>query len=188
MSRLPQEALADRVRRATDAATARASAHTALDDRQLNWAPAEGGWSIAQVFEHLCIVNDGYLARMEPLVTRPDAPRAGSGEGWRPTLMGRLLARAFRNPRPLRAPRRFRPAPMARPGVVQAFLRRQRQLSALLEAARPLAWRRIAVTSPVSRLVRLNLGDCFDILAAHTERHLAQAARLRDHALFPASG
>ncbi len=37
---------------------------------QLGWRPPEGGWSIAQVIEHLIITDESYLEPIERLVRR----------------------------------------------------------------------------------------------------------------------
>jgi len=49
-------------------------------------------------------------------------------------------------------------------------------------------WRPSLLSSPISRLIRLNLGDCFAILVAHARRHLGQIERIKTHAEFPAIG
>lgn len=132
-----------------------------LDDAQLNSQPADGGWSIGQVFEHLVVANDSYVERIRDIVRRHDARRSRSNQAaWRPTLMGRLIADALRSTRNLPAPRMYRPSPRPRPNVVDEFLRRQHELAALVHEAEGLDWRRVRTRSPVTPLVRLNLGDC----------------------------
>ncbi|MDQ3811385.1 MAG: DinB family protein [Chloroflexota bacterium] len=159
-----------------------------LDDRQLNWQPPDGGWSIGQVFEHLVVANDSYLDRIWPLVREDNAPRHTSVQAeWRPTLMGRMLVGSFRSPRKLPAPRIYRPSAQPRARVVAEFRQRQHELRELLHAAADLNWRRIRTTSPVTPLIRLNLGDCFTIVVVHAQRHLGQIERLREGAGFPAS-
>jgi hypothetical protein len=46
--------------------------------------------------------------------------------------------------------------------------------------------RRTRVVSPAASLVRLNLGDCFEILVSHADRHLGQVERIRKQPEFPA--
>jgi hypothetical protein len=55
----------------------------------------------------------------------------------------------------------------------------------LIERARPLEWRRLRIASPLSRLIRLNLGDCFMVGVAHARRHLGQIERIRAQPGFP---
>jgi hypothetical protein len=39
----------------------------------------------------------------------------------------------------------------------------------------------------VSGLIPLNLGDCFEVLALHSGRHLSQIERIKTRADFPAN-
>lgn len=158
-----------------------------LGERELDWRAPEGGWSIGQVLEHLCIADDSYLARIRERTRDTRAPRAPSPEAeWRPSLMGGVLARSMRSPRRQRAPRIYRPPPRPRPNVLDEFLARQAELVELITIATDLDWRRIRTSSPVTRLIRLNLGDCFDIVVAHAARHVGQMERVRRHPRFPA--
>ena len=102
--------------------------------------------------------------------------------------MGGFLANALRAPRKLPAPRAYVPALVPRPDVFEEFRARQRDTALLLERARALEWSRLHLAAPISRLIRLNLGDCFTIVVAHARRHLGQIERIRGQAGFPAIG
>jgi hypothetical protein len=145
----------------------------------LKRVPPAGGWSIGQVFEHLCVADDSYLAPMRELIgnAKPD-PRAATAT-WRPSIMGNLLVRSFRSPRKMPTPKLYRPSPSPRPAVIEAYLERLAQTEELLQRSRQVRWQQIRLGSPVTRLIRLNLGDCFEILVTHTERHLAQVDRIK---------
>jgi hypothetical protein len=159
-----------------------------LTPSQLAWNPPEGGWSIAQVLEHLVMVADTYYGVVRPLVYSPLAPAAELGRNaWDPTWMGWLLVASLRSRRRMRAPRIWQVGPDARPGVLQAFLDRQRVLVQLLRAAAALDWRRVRLRSPASGLIRLNLGDAFTALVVHAQRHAQQMERVRRHARFQAA-
>jgi len=84
-----------------------------LDAAAVDWQPAPDAWSVAQVFEHLCVANDSYIKVIRPLVERAggDTARGGSSAEWRPSLIGRVLAQSMTSPRKLPAPKRWRPAP-----------------------------------------------------------------------------
>ena len=162
-----------------------------LDAGRLGWRPPEGGWSIAEVLEHLCISNDDYLAKLRPLLSGGGARRAavaGAGAGgWRPSLFGGFLARSLQSPRKLPAPKIWRIDRAPRPGVLDEFLAREREIARLLRASTDFDWRRTRLASPVSRLIRLNLGDAFAVLAVHSARHAGQIERVRAHPAFPAA-
>jgi hypothetical protein len=158
-----------------------------LGRRQLDWSPPEGGWGIGQVLEHLCIANDSYLDRIRAGLHRAPPLLPNQDPVWQPSLMGGWLARTLvPSPRRLPAPGIYQPAGLARPGVLEAFLHGQRALVELVDAAGKVDLRRGRISSPVSRLIRLNLGDCFAVTIVHEQRHLGQLERIRAHAAFPA--
>ena len=172
-----------------DARIARAAG--GLSVHQLQWRPPEGGWGIGDVLEHLVVSNEDYLVRLRRLVHEGAGRAAGApgrgADGWRPSLMGGFLARSLRAPRKLPAPKIWRPAQEPGADALERFLRGERELADLLRASVALDWRRTRLSSPVSRLVRLNLGDAFEIAAAHVTRHAGQVERIREHAGFPAA-
>jgi hypothetical protein len=173
-----------------------------LDRPALEWHPPDGGWSAGQVFEHLCVANDSYLVRLRRVLNRP--PRRADREvvdaAWHPSFAGRFLAKSMESPRKMPAPRMWRPAPAPRANVIAEFLGRQREIEALIERSmagewqqflgrqreiealieRSMAgeWQRTRLASPVSSLIRMNVGDAFTILVRHAERHFRQIDRL----------
>lgn len=159
----------------------------ALSDRQLRWRPPGGGWSIGDVLEHLCVVHDSYARVMRPLIDAPNVRRVADGGQWGPTLIGGMMVKSFRSDRKLPAPKLFRPAPEPRANVLEEFLARERELQDELERARHLDLRTTKLASPVSRLVRINLGDALGILVEHARRHLGQMERVRGRVGFPTS-
>jgi len=158
-------------------------AHTAI---QLSWNPPEGGWSIGQVLEHLCIANDSYLAQAEgPVDHAKREPARARTATWRPTVMGNFLVRSFNSTRRLPAPKIYRPGAAAREAVIDAFLARQEAIGVLLERAVDVVWQDSKMKSPVTSLIRLNLGDGFAIMLTHADRHLRQIERVERHVDFP---
>lgn len=187
-SAVPQATYLAQLRRDAEAVTSRAVALAEnLDERQFNWKPPDGGWSAGQVFEHLVIVDGSYLERIRSIVHQAGARRATPHAVWRPSLAGGLLVQSLRSPRKLPAPRMFRPAPQPRAHVVDAFMLRQRELVELLDASAGLDWRHCRTSSPITPLIRLNLGDCFTVIVVHAQRHLGQIERLQSHTGLPAS-
>lgn len=189
--------LAEETRRTTQAFRSLAGA---LTPAQLAWTPPEGGWSVGQVLEHLVVANGLYLRLCETLVARGTAAGAvgnavangaangaANGTTWKPTLMGGFLARAVGPEAKSRlpAPKVFRPGPAPRERVLDAFLGMQERLATLVEHSASLDWRRLKGPSPVTSLVRVNLGDAFQVLVNHNNRHLNQARRIAGSPGFP---
>jgi hypothetical protein len=163
------------------------------DTPAFEWQPPEGGWSAGQVFEHLCVANDSYLVQLRRVLGTVSATsRDAVDRSWRPSLAGRLLARSMESPRKLPAPKMWRPAPVPRPNVIGEFLTRQREIEQLIQASMAHDWRRLRLASPISKLIRMNVGDAFTVLVRHAERHFRQIdSRLAAYAARrerPASG
>jgi hypothetical protein len=98
---------------------------------------------------------------------------------WKPSLIGGLFVRSFRSPRKMWAPKIYKPGPAPRPRVLEEFLRRQEDVGGVIAEASELDWSRTRFTSPVTSLVRMNLGDALTVLVVHAERHAAQIERVK---------
>lgn len=152
----------------------------ALDPERLVRRAAPGSWSVGEVLQHLCVSDQRYHEPLSTLVrgARPDA--GAPAREWKPTFIGRQLARMLENPRPMKAPKSFRPGPTPQPGVVEEFLGRDTRMTALMDQAATLDWRALRMASPVLPIpiLRFNLGDVFNIHVVHVRRHLAQMERV----------
>lgn len=157
-----------------------------LDHAALTWNPPGGGWSIAQVLEHLVIINTLYLAPMRSLVAGASR-NGGAGREWKPSFMGRLLIKSvLPTARKRKTFRKLEPGPRPGTEVVARFLDTLHEIRELLGQARAIDMRKPRMTSPVSGLVRrLNLGDAFVITVAHAQRHMLQIERVIAAPGFP---
>jgi hypothetical protein len=152
-----------------------------LSEQQLLWTPPEGGWSVAQVLEHLAITNEQYLSAIREALTAASPP---AGRVWRPSLAGRMLAHSLQSTLKVPAPRAFKPGPAASPGSRARFLQSVDDLLAQLDRA-SAADLRTRTLSPAARMIPLNLGDAFRLQILHADRHLQQIRRVKDRPQFP---
>jgi hypothetical protein len=148
-----------------------------LTPTQMSTNPPGGGWSVAQVFEHLVRGNEAYLPPMAATVAaarEPGAPPRPHGR----SFFGGLLLRALEPSNRLRLPTTRKMTPLVvRDGVVDAFVVTLARIDALARQSDG-ADLRARLWSPLAP-VPLNLGDAFAILVTHAERHLGQAERAR---------
>jgi hypothetical protein len=79
----------------------------------------------------------------------------------------------------------FSPGSTARPRVARALITLHQQLDRQIRSADGLDLRAVKLASPVSLLIRLNLGDAFGILVFHAQRHLLQVGRVINAPGFP---
>jgi len=153
-----------------------------LDSMDL--ARSAGGWTVAQVLEHVCLTADAYIAKIRPALDdlgkgdpRPEA------RPMKASLPGRLLAAGVdpRSVRRLPAPGRFRPSPSPRGDIRHHVFRLHTELYGLLRSGALLPLDRKSFGSPVSPLLRVNAWDAFLVLTLHLERHLGQVRRILAH-------
>jgi hypothetical protein len=132
------------------------------------------------VLEHLCVTSELYEPPVRTLLrgARPDA--AAPMRDWKPTLIGGFMARSFEKPTKLPSPKSMVPADTPRGGVVEAFLTHLDAQARLLDDASGHDWRRLRMASPAVPLPLkvFNLGDVFNILVVHAERHARQIERV----------
>lgn len=166
-----------------------------LSDAQARWRPSPERWSVADCVEHLSLTTEQFLpgleARIDTAQRRRD-PTQPVPQTFRRGLVGRFLPRMMEPPvkRRLRAPRGYRPAADLAGGrgaaeIFTRFVGLQQALVLQLRRSQGLDLGRVKLISPVTRLLRLNLGDWYAFLAAHERRHLWQARQVMKEAGFP---
>ena len=159
-----------------------------LSEAQFNWRPSPGAWSIAECLAHLNVTGQFFLPRIDRRTREARADGMLSEGPFRYGLLARVLVRGMEPPAKLKfkAPKIFQPMSEHLSAViVPAFMSLQDQLVERLGAARGVDLGRVKVTSPVSRLVKISLGQVFPFIAAHERRHLWQARRVREDTNFP---
>ena len=146
----------------------------------LTQRPSSGGWSVAEILEHLCVTDGLYEAPLRALISAERArPSLRYSDEWRPSIMGRLLLWSVNpaNTRKSKSPPAFLPQTLPRPHVVEEWLAQVERTSALMCDADGLDLRALKLSSPAAKIIRLNVGDAFAILAAHAARHMSQVRR-----------
>ena len=145
--------------------------------------PPDGGWSVGQVLEHLCISVEIYEPGLQALLRTARVDAAAALREWKPALFGRMLVYSLGAPRKLPSPKGMAPAVTPRAGVLEAFLQLHSGLATRIEDTGRFDWRAAHMTSPVvprvlRPVVRLNLGDVLSVFVVHAERHARQIERV----------
>lgn len=152
-----------------------------LTPEQLEWKSAPNAWSIAECLSHLNVTADQYYPAIDRSM-RDARERGLVGEG--PFRYGFLVNQFIRMMEPparrrMKAPQVFRPRARGLAAEVPNFFVHQDAIEKRIREANGLDLARAKLTSPVSRLLRMSLGQCFRLLAAHERRHLWQAGNVR---------
>lgn len=161
-----------------------------LSDGQLTWRPREGAWSIIENIAHLNSVDGqdlGALFREIKLARKNGV--TGSGP-FKYHFLSKWFLRLLEPPvkMKVKAPKGY--VPPAQPDPRETLLEYERirnDLSYLAKEADGLHLARIMIPSPISRWIKLSLGQRLRLIAAHNRRHLWQAWNVRNEPTFPSS-
>ncbi len=161
-----------------------------ISDRQFNWQPEPGRWSMAQCLVHLNLAGAILAPRIEASI-RAARDQGFVGQGpYRRGFLGSLVVRLTEPPPKIRfkAPTSMAP-PAAEPltRVAASFLALQDQLREQILHANGVDLGRAKVAFPVAEWLHIALGQAFMVIAAHERRHLWQAWQIRNDPQFPKS-
>ena len=137
-----------------------------------------GGWSIAQCLWHLNSYGDYYLPQIKSGLTK----HYQANPYFKSTWLGRYFTRIM-NPGPhmkkFKAFKTHVPQIEMDPHMVVAeFIRQQEMFLSFLKQARQTDMNKISIPISILKWAKLKLGDVFQFIVAHDERHLQQAKRI----------
>jgi hypothetical protein len=157
-----------------------------LTDEQLRTKPANGGWSIVECLQHLNLAERYYIRQLQHKVDKLGLVQYTADDqqlesGW----VGRLLLGIVdpKSKRKFPAPGIVRPRPASEldpADVMKQFVELQTLLHVLLDKAIYLNWNRAKTATLFGSWIKINVGDMLVMLVAHTERHMAQAMRVKE--------
>jgi hypothetical protein len=144
----------------------------------LQWQPAPGKWSVAQVLEHLNIYSRYYLTAIEGKL---HLNQSGTNTYFSPTWLGNYFTRLMQPAdngtvkKKMKAPKNALPArqPNAT-AMLEEYIHHQHQLLNLLQIAKTANLDYIKIPTSLSKFIRLKLGDTFRFFVAHEQRHFLQ--------------
>jgi hypothetical protein len=182
----------DRMRtRARDNRSLADSLLTPMIPEQLGWRPAPRSWSAIEVLEHLNRAAEGYLERIQRALDTSRRRRlvddgrfrAGWVQSW---FIRQVEPRA--DMRRLPAPGAFRPVERASvdESIRERYFECNDLLLQLMLEADGVHLYRVRFASPITPLLRFNLGEAFWMLVAHEARHLQQIQRIAASPGYPA--
>ncbi len=160
-----------------------------LSPAQLAWRPAPNRWGVADCFIHLTQAAEVFHPRFVIAIERTLAAGARSRGPWKGTWTGRLF-RAISGSKvriPIPAPPALRVVDEAPLDAPRRFLVREAELLEILHRADGLDLGFSTTGSPISRRLRIPLGDGLALVVGHARRHLEQARRVTQSAEFPRS-
>jgi DinB superfamily len=159
-----------------------------LTEGQFNWRPAPNRWSIGDCLEHLNVTARLYWPMIAESINHSRVSGVMSQGPYKHGWLGNWFVRSAEPPVKTRfkAPRKFLP-PSDQPveQVWPQFLAFQNRMLNLIRDANGVDLGKAKVQMPVTKLIKLTLGQALGLVAAHERRHLWQARQVKESADFP---
>lgn len=150
-------------------------------DEQLLRKNSAKSWSVVEVVDHLNKVYDVYLENFnDALAHAPDLVGEINEESrHKRTILGRLSIFSMR---PKGSKRKFKmstfdffePSKADSDEIFQEFFKKKEQFNDLLKQARKKDLNGLKVPTALGKHVKFYLGECFEFILAHEQRHLIQ--------------
>lgn len=151
-----------------------------LDEASLLKPSSNGGWSIAQCLEHLNSYGHYYLPHIKNGIAKHRNNPFSTirfKSSWVGSYFTRMMdpktakkkLKAFKNHIPAQNLNAYT--------VVAEFIHQQEELLVYLEESKKMDLNKIKIPISIFKWIKLNIGDVFQFLVAHNERHLQQAKR-----------
>ena len=163
-----------------------------LSEKQLDWRPNVGYWSIREVLAHLNsyasyyhptflkkIENTRFTSTKEAFVSSPLGRSA-----WKSMKLGN----AKNIKRKFKAPKGHNPSldtELITGNEIEEFVGHQNDLMTIFDKASNVNIRRVKIPISISKIVRLRLGDALLFVVYHNQRHVQQVFNLVNHPNFP---
>lgn len=152
-----------------------------LNDEALNSQGDNGRWSIAQNLEHLNLYFDYYNPAIKKALDlgHEDSEATQFHSGW----LGNYFSKSmdYRTNKKVKAFKDYIPAQkLDAAKVVQSFIENEEELLHLLRKAEAYNLTKIRVAISLTKWITMRLGDVFQFVILHNERHLRQALQLNN--------
>ncbi len=153
-----------------------------LTAEQLNWKLSSEKWSIAEVLEHLNLVNASYEKVLTDAVNGKSDMGFTGRIGFVVKFLGKMI---YDSVEPSRA-KKMKTFPVWEPvqsdvsiAVLTEFKKHQALIKKLISESKQLLEKDIVIPSPANRYIVYKLQKAVEIVVSHEERHLNQALEVK---------
>jgi len=149
-----------------------------LSDAQLNLKPDTDKWSVLQCVEHLNRYSEYYLRVMD---TKLSSAKETGEEELKYSWFGKMSIKSIHpdNRKKSKTLKRLNPAESeVNKQVLRDFIAHQKNLLRLMNKAERYSINSVKIPADVFKLLKLRLGECFEFLIVHQQRHILQMKEL----------
>ena len=158
-----------------------------LSEAQINWKPSEEKWSIGECLDHLAAAHKLYNSKIKELQPFVEHPGEGSLK-FKHTFSGRTILK-YVDPNSTNRTKTFKvfkpSVKQINTNVIRSFCEEVEAMISFAEQLQGANLRKIKISSPVTKLLRMNIGDALLINHYHDKRHLNQAEKILNDTNFP---
>ncbi|SMG07545.1 DinB superfamily protein [Marivirga sericea] len=155
-----------------------------LGEEELVWKPAPEKWSVAECLQHIIIANSIYIKDIEQRLQKAEVKTIEYPITF--SITGKLFLYAV-DPKykwKVPAPKIFKPTNGNKvengEKTVEYFLKLQQEIIATARKACAYDHQHVHTYSPLSKLLKFNVGEQLYIMMRHTKRHINQAKRVKN--------
>jgi len=163
-----------------------------LSEDQMYWNPDKSSWSIAQCLAHLNAFHRFYVPVFVERIQNTRFQEADelfqSSPLGNATYLKVKLGKLKNVKRSLKSPKDYNPlinSTLKTENALEEFIDFQGQLLETIEDARKINIRKTKMSFSKRPIVRLRVGDAFQYIVYHCERHIEQAKKVKANKRFP---
>lgn len=152
-----------------------------LDNELLNIKPNQNTWSIAQIIQHIIILNESYFPLLEKLKSGNNELPFHAKFGFMVNLAGNLILKSVQpeNVRKTKTLKIWEPALSNIPdGIIEKFRNHQGQLKSAIKECETFVKQGTIISSPANKNIVYKLETAFELIVVHEERHFNQAVEV----------
>ena len=158
-----------------------------LSEAQINWKPSEEKWSIGECIDHLVVTHKLYNSKIKEHQRLFEDFGEGSFK-FKHTFSGRMILK-YVDPNSTTRSKTFKVfKPTMRQintNIIRSFCEEVESMISFAEKLHGVDLRKIKISSPLTKLLRMNVGDVLLINLYHDKRHLNQAEKILNETNFP---
>ncbi len=154
---------------------------SSLTMNQFNWKPSAEAWSVGQCIDHIIETNNRYMPTLQLLANnqytqtfwQKISPFTGAIGKSMVSTLGPNVKKKFKSPAI------FKPTMSnIELSILEDFIAHQNSLLELFHKVEHHDMKNTVISSPVSPMITINLGDALAMLVDHEQRHVQQAKNL----------
>ncbi len=151
-----------------------------LDLDILTWRQDQNSWNILECIEHLNLYGDFYLPQIGSKIRKNNTKHE---EEFKSGILGSYFAKSMLPREKLNKMKTFKDKnPLNKnlnDNVIHKFIANQHDLINLLTASKNVSLNKVKISTSISSLISLKLGDTFQFYINHIIRHLKQKDNIK---------